>query len=75
MCVREREKRKEREEREKREKTENYLLTHDQLEIGQPVGSVELEGFPSSIYTYRVTIYIEESKYSLSSAPLGHIGS
>ena len=29
--------------------------------------------FPSSTYKYTVPVYIEESKYSLSSAPLGHI--
>ena len=43
------------------------------------MGSVELEGFPSLTYTYTVTllvcltVYIEESKYCVFSAPLGHI--
>ena len=28
--------------------------------------------FPSSTYTYTLTVYLEESEYSLSSVPLGH---
>ena len=37
------------------------------------MGSVELEGFLSSTYTYTVTVYIEESNYGLFYAQLGHI--